>query len=112
MPGWASWKAGEEVELAALERAELGKDQLGRARAGKGGARLAEEGAPRLGQRDAPADAVEELDAVEALEIADGGAHRRGRQADGGGCTGEVLALGDGDEDGELLEGHGGPVVR
>jgi hypothetical protein len=68
--------------------------------------RLLQKDAPCLAQFDAPPDAVEQLHAVARLQRLNGGAHRRRREIQGLGGAREMFALGDGDENPELFEGH------
>ena len=71
------------------------------------GAGLVQEHLARLGQLDAPPYPLEKLRLVACLQRRDGMARRRLREIEGVGCLGDVLALGDRDEDPELLKGHG-----
>ena len=66
--------AGGDRQRAGLEAGEIGERLLGRRGARQHRSRFAEEGAARAGQRDAPADAIEQLDPVPLLERRDRGA--------------------------------------
>ena len=98
--------AGVNAERAALEPAQFGQREFGGGGAREHRARFIEEQPAFRVQFDAAADAVEQRDAVAAFERADGRAHRRLRQAQRFGGTGDVLAFGDRDEDTKLLERH------
>ena len=74
----------------------------------------AQRGPARLGERaagvrepDPPPVALEELQAHGLLEVAQLLGDRRLGQEKGGGCAGDVLGLGDGDEGPNLLQGEG-----
>ena len=67
---------------------------------------LGQEPVAGLGKLDVAADAVEQMDAMLLFKRADGG--RRGRlgNAQQLGRLGHVAALGDGDENPQLVQGH------
>ena len=105
-PVAADGLAGGERQLAGLEAGEIGERLFGGRGARQHRSRFAEEGAAGAGQRDAPADAVEQLDAVPLLERRDRGAGRRLGEIQRLRRARHVLAFGDADEYAQLLQRH------
>ena len=100
------------VWLAAIERLPMivcetcSSTLCGGRRPFEDGLGLGQEPAPGLGELDVAADPVEQLDAVLLFKRADGGRRRRLGNAQQLGRLGHVAALGDGDEDAQLVQGH------
>jgi hypothetical protein len=65
-----------------------------------------------MGQHDAAADAVEQLDAIAALERCDRSTRRRLRQVELPRGLGDVLPVGHRSKDPELFERHGGIIPQ
>jgi hypothetical protein len=96
-----------DAQGSSLQSGQLGEDQFSRVRARQNGARFNEEKRAGLGQLDAAAHAMEELDAVPRLKRSDSSAERRLSQIESVGGARNVLAFSDGDKNPELFERHG-----
>ena len=98
--------AGHHRKTAALHAGQVGQGAFGGIGLGQNGAGFDEKLASLLGQRDAAADAMKQRDAGLLLQPRDGGGNGRLGAVNGGGGTGDMLALGDCHERAKLLQGH------
>ena len=98
--------AGLHRQRSALEAAELAERQFGRLDARQHRAGLLQEHLPRLGQFDAPPYPPEELGLMARLQRRDGVARGRLREVQGTRGLRDMLALGDRNEDPQLVQGH------
>ncbi len=104
--------AGLHRERPALQPPELGEGKLRGLGARQHRLRLGQEQPPRLGQLDAAPNPVEQPDRVARFQRGNGAARRRLRQVQRLRRPRHVLPLGHGDEDTELVEGHGSLPTR
>ena len=96
-----------QAQRAALERAEFGKRLLRVLNLGEDAARLGEQRHARFGERDAPADAVEQQYVVAGFERSDRVARGRLGEVERARPFRHVSALRHGYENAQLLERHG-----
>ncbi len=98
--------AGLDRQAPASHAAEFRQRQFAEPRAPVRRLGFGKKRAPGPAQLDPAADPVEEADAIAAFQRVDGRADRRRRQVQAFRRPGKVLALGDGDEDAQLVEGQ------
>ena len=91
------------------EAGKVGQHLLRRRRPRQHGARLGKKEPAGLRQHDAAANPVEQPRGVARLQRGNGGAGRRWGEVELLGGAGDMLKLGDGDEDAQLLQCHPPP---
>ena len=98
--------AGLNRKRSALKAAEFSQCQLRKPRASLRRFGLDKKQPSRLAQFDAASNPMEEVDPVAGLQSMDCRAHRGRGEVQGLGGPREVLALGDGDKNPELVQCH------
>ncbi|HEY4969153.1 MAG TPA: hypothetical protein VII35_04560 [Steroidobacteraceae bacterium] len=98
--------AGLNCKGSTLKTAEFGQRQFRKPRASLRRFRLDKKQPSRLAQLNAASNPMEKADPIASFQSVDRRAHRGRGEVQGLGGSREVLALGDGDKNPELIKGH------